>query len=129
MNPIEAWKLLRAYDKIKADATEERHMNDGTVTPGWKTSEFWLHLLANAPAVAAIFLPASSTALIAITALSHLAAAFYSAQRSGLKAAAMARTVAPAALDIVKAAADALAQAAAKAPAAGAAAAPAQPGA
>lgn len=63
---------------------------DNQVTPGWKTSEFWLHILAYAPAIAAIFLPPTAPILLGITAVSHLAAAVYTAQRSGVKIAALA---------------------------------------
>ena len=82
------------------------------VTPGWKTSEFWLHLIAYAPAIAAIFLPQSSVILLGITAVSHLAASAYSANRSGVKIAALA----PTAIDIAGAVADALDKARAAVP-------------
>ncbi len=87
---------------------------NNTVTPGWKTSEFWIHLLAYAPVVAAVFLPASSPILLGIAAVTHLGSAFYTAQRSGVKIAAMAQQAAPSAASIAEAAASAL-DAAAKA--------------
>lgn len=60
---------------------------ENSVKPGWTTSEFWLHILANAPVVLALIpgfaIPAGVVVLI--TAVSHVAAAFYGSSRADLK--------------------------------------------
>jgi hypothetical protein len=104
-------------------------MNNQTVTPGWKTSEFWLTLLHQIPTVLAIFLGASNPAVIAVGVVGGLVSAIYTANRSGVKIAAMggalvapATTLAQGATDALNALADA-----AKTAAAATAAAPAVP--
>lgn len=113
------WKLWTIYDTIEADEIKEtKTMENGIVTPGWKTSEFWIHLLTYVPTVAAIFLPAASPVLLGLTVVAHFGSAFYTAQRSGVKIAAMAQSAAPSVAQIAQAAADALDQAAKSAQAA-----------
>ncbi len=82
---MKLWKAGQALGPLETEAEEEIKMPDNTTKPGWKTSEFWLHVLAYAPAVAACFLPPSAPALIAISAVAHLAAAAYTFSRSGVK--------------------------------------------
>lgn len=83
-------------------------MDNGTVTPGWKTSEFWLHILAQAPAVLGIFIGAANPVVIGVAAFANLGAAVYTAMRSNVKIASIGATAAPAAVDAANAAAAAL---------------------
>ena len=46
---------------------------DGTIKPGWKTTEFWLTILAQAPTVLGIFLGASNPITIGISAAATIA--------------------------------------------------------
>ncbi len=82
---MKLWKAGQALGPLETEAEQDTKMPDNTTKPGWKTSEFWLHVLAYAPAVAAIFLPPSAPALIAISAVAHLSAAAYTFSRSGVK--------------------------------------------
>lgn len=56
-----------------------------TVTPGYKTSEFWLHIIAQVPTILALFLGASNPITIAVAAVGALGSAVYTISRSGLK--------------------------------------------
>lgn len=60
-----------------------------TVTPGWKTSEFWLTVVHQLPTLLAVLLGASNPVTIAIGAASALGASIYSASRSHVKATAL----------------------------------------
>ena len=79
-----------------------------TVEPGWKTSEFWMHILAQVPTVLALFLGASNPITIAVAAAGTLASGIYTVSRSGLKSDALTAAASAAAT----AAASALVQAA-----------------
>lgn len=70
---------------------------DTTVTPGWKTSEFWLHIVSQLPAVLGIFLGASNPIVLGVAAVGALASSVYTFSRSGLKSDAMAAAAASAA--------------------------------
>lgn len=63
MNPLEAYKLWRIYRQTKEEATK---MNEQANKPGWKTTEFWLTVLAQVPAVLGIFLGASNPITIGV---------------------------------------------------------------
>lgn len=109
MNLMQAWKLWGIWSTIAADEKKETTMNpQGAVTPGWKTSEFWLHLAAQIPTVAAVFLGAANPVVLALTAACALGSAIYTVSRSQVKVAAitagaqaaadaLAKTTAPAA--------------------------------
>lgn len=104
MNIFKAWQLWGIFTSIEKDAVKETTMGS-TVTPGWKTSEFWLHILAQVPTVLALFLGASNPITIAVAAAGTLASGIYTFSRSGLKsdaltaAASAAATAAAAALN------------------------------
>lgn len=102
MNPF---KLLQAYWKIsslESEAVEVKTVNN-QAKPGWKTSEFWLHVLAQAPAIAGIFLGATNPVVLGLAAISTLGAAVYTASRTSVKnqAGTIALSAAAAALPIV----------------------------
>ena len=98
MNILDDIKALLVFKKAVSDAVLETKMNN-VPTPGWKTSEFWMHLLAQLPALAAMFFGANSSATIGIAVGANLGAAIYTACRSNVKMAA---------LDALKNATDAL---------------------
>lgn len=75
------------------------------VKPGFLTSEFWLHVLASAPAVLAVIPGVPQAVVIVLAAVSNLSAAMYSRGRADLKGKA---------LDIVAAAVEAAARKAAE---------------
>lgn len=112
MNLIEGWKLWGIFTTLETEAKKETTMGT-TVTPGWKTSEFWLHIIAQLPSVLAVFLGASSPIVIAVAAAGGLASSVYTFSRSGLKSDALTAAASAAA----SAAADALAKATPPAPA------------
>lgn len=60
-----------------------------TVTPGWKTSEFWLMIVHQLPTVVAVLLGASNPVTLGIGAASALGASIYTACRSNVKATAL----------------------------------------
>lgn len=84
---------------------------DNQVAVGWKTSEFWMHLLAYVPTIAAIFLPSTAPLMLGISAFAHLGAAAYGFNRSSVKVAALA----PDGISLLESVADALKKAAASA--------------
>lgn len=93
--------------KMIDDAKKETKMGN-EITPGYKTSEFWLHIVAQLPMVLGLFLGASNPVVIAVAAAGALASAVYTVSRSGLKKEAIASVAAAAAT----AAADSLAKSA-----------------
>ncbi len=62
---------------------------DNQVTPGWKTSEFWLHIVGQVPAVLGIIMGASNPVVLGVSAVCGLASAIYTACRSQVKVAAL----------------------------------------
>lgn len=111
MNILQAWKLWGVASELEKEAVKENKMGT-TVTPGWKTSEFWLHIVAQLPAVLGMFLGASNPVVIAVAAVSALGSAVYTVSRSNLKSDALTSAAAAAA----SAAADALAKSVPPAP-------------
>lgn len=111
MNIFDLWKLWRIYDNLEAEEKGDTKMNNGTiVTPGWKTSEFWLHIASQIPTIAAFVLGASNPVVLGLAAAYTLGSAIYTVSRSQVKVAAITAAA--------TAAADALNAAAAPAPAA-----------
>jgi hypothetical protein len=55
-------------------------------TPGWRTSEFWLHLVSLVPMALGVALGASNPVTIGVGAAATLGAAVYTACRSNVKA-------------------------------------------
>lgn len=88
---------------------------DNTVKPGWKTSEFWLHLLAMASGVLAIVPGVPAAAVVGVAAISNLAAAWYSYNRTDVKTTALSVAL-DAGTQAANAAADAIKRAMASAP-------------
>lgn len=60
-----------------------------SVKPGWKTSEFWLHALASAPAILAVIPGVPAAVGVIVAAVSNICAAFYSGNRTALKSRAL----------------------------------------
>ena len=54
--------------------------------PGWKTSEFWLHIISQVPTVLALCLGASNPVTLGIGAAAMLGSSIYTACRSNVKA-------------------------------------------
>lgn len=111
MGIIDSVKGLWALRGLVAEAKKEITVNN-EIKPGWKTSEFWLHIASQLPTVLGLFLGASNPIVIALTAAGALAASVYTLSRSNLKGAALSA----AASDAAKAASDSLTKAAADAP-------------
>lgn len=59
--------LLRLYWMVSGDITDAKKeiTVDNTQTPQWKTLPFWMHILGQVPAVAALFL-GSTNPIVAI---------------------------------------------------------------
>lgn len=52
----DVWKIWRRGNNLRKLATEEVMAKEsGESKPGWRTTEFWLTLLANAPMIACTF--------------------------------------------------------------------------
>jgi hypothetical protein len=111
MNIVTKVRALMAISDMISEGEKETTMN-GTVTPGYKTSEFWLHILSQVPAVLGMFLGASNPIVLAVAAAGALASAVYTVSRSGLKSTA----ITAAASNAASAAASALQQAVPPAP-------------
>ena len=103
MNVINDVKVIWFVRQEYIDAIKENKMNS-IVTPGWKTSEFWMHLLAQLPAVAGLFLGASNPVVIGLACAANLGASIYTACRSNVKMSALV----PLALSTANAATDLL---------------------
>jgi hypothetical protein len=88
MNIITELRVLMAISKMVTEGEQEIKMN-GTVTPGWKTSEFWLHIFCQIPSVLGMLIGASNPIVLAMTAAGALASAVYTISRSGLKSTAI----------------------------------------
>lgn len=88
MNLWNAWKAWGILSTLKKEG-EATTMNNGTVTPGWKTSEFWLHIAAQIPTIGALFLGASNPIVLGLTAACALGSAIYTVSRSQVKVAAL----------------------------------------
>lgn len=63
--------LLKLWDLEKQAVKEIKMGNE--IKPGWKTSEFWLSLLAQVPAIVGLFLGTSNPAVIAVGAAVNIA--------------------------------------------------------
>ena len=68
MNLLTGWKL---YCILSKDIAQGEHMN--AQKPGWKTTEFWLTILAQVPAVVGIFAGAANPITIGISAAATIA--------------------------------------------------------
>lgn len=79
-------------------------------SPGWKTSEFWLHIVSLVPMVLGVALGASNPVTLGVGAVATIGAAVYTASRSGVKSSA-AQVAASAAPAIAKAITDSVATA------------------
>ena len=112
INILQAWKLWGIASTLEKEAVKENTMGT-VVTPGWKTSEFWLHIAAQVPAIVGMFLGASNPVVIALSAVYGLGSVAYTFSRSGLKSDAIVAASAAAA----QAAASELAKAVPPAPA------------
>lgn len=88
MNLWNAWKVWGIFSTLENEA-EGKTMDNGTVTPGWKTSEFWLHIAAQIPTVAALLLGASNPVVLGLTAACALGSAIYTISRSNVKVTAL----------------------------------------
>ena len=55
------------------------------VKPGWKTTEFWLHIVSQLPTVAALALGASNPVTLGIGAFAALSSVIYTASRTAVK--------------------------------------------
>jgi hypothetical protein len=59
LNPVTLYKQIMALFKIKTEAVNimEEIKNEGVKKSGWKTSEFWLHLIGMGAVVASAASP------------------------------------------------------------------------
>ena len=76
-------------------------------SPGWRTSEFWLHILSLVPMGLGIAIGASNPITLGVGALATIGASVYTASRSGVKSSAVqvAASAAPAIAAAINAAA------------------------
>ena len=79
MNPTDIAKVVSAV-------AQEVQAASAPQAPGWRTSEFWLHILSLIPMGLGIALGASNPVTIGVGAAAALGASIYTACRSQVKA-------------------------------------------
>ena len=68
MNLLDKWRTYQLLKKLEEKATEEIKMNE-QVKSGWQTTQFWVTILANAPALAGLIAGHDSQAAIIVATL------------------------------------------------------------
>ena len=69
ISPFKMFKLWMIERSLKALASKGVKMETGEIKEGWKTTEFWLTLLAQAPAIIAMTLGTSSKLALGLSAI------------------------------------------------------------
>lgn len=78
MKILKAFKLWSVFTTLEKEEVKETKMSDPAagpsvvVTPGWKTSEFWLSLLPQVPVVLGVFLGSTNPITLGIGAVCAL---------------------------------------------------------
>jgi hypothetical protein len=70
VSPLEAIKLFGMYRRLRKEGTT---VNETTNKPGYKTTEFWMTVLVQIPAVLGIFLGATNPIVIGVGAAATIA--------------------------------------------------------